>query len=336
LRPLHKIRNPEIFQGDLKKSHYFEGWYFKLVDDTGKNSIAIIPTIALNRSENNSHAAIQVLDEQKLKYYYLKFPLSRFEASEREFRIRIDKNYFSKSKIQLNIDRAELNLKANLILSNLTPIPTTLWNPGIMGFLSYVPFLQTYHGIVSMDHTIQGEMEINNRTVTFSEKSKGYTEKDWGRSFPSAWIWMQTNHFKREGTSFMCSIANVPLFNQTFIGFLCVFWHKGKFYRFTSYNLSKIRYLKGYKDKAVIFLESNEYFLIIKAFLGETVDMKAPQLGSMDAHSYESMNSRIEVKLFKKDKSIYQIKDSELIFQGTGTKAGLELMNVDKLEVYGN
>jgi hypothetical protein len=336
LRALHKIRNPEIFQGDLKKTHYFEGWYFKLVDDTEKNSIAIIPTIALNRFQNNSHTAIQVLDEQKLNYYYIKFPLSRFKASEREFQIRIDKNYFSKSKVHLNIERKELNLRANLILSNLTPIPTTLFNPGIMGFLSYVPFLQTYHGIVSMNHSIHGEMEINNRTITFSEQSKGYTEKDWGTSFPSAWIWMQTNHFKQEDTSFMCSIANVPLFNQTFTGFLCVFWHKRKFYRFTSYNLSKIRYLKGYGNKAVIILESNEYFLIVKAFLGETVDMKAPQLGSMVAHSYESMNSRIELKLFKKDKVMNQIKGSELIFQGTGTKAGLELMNVDKLDVKGN
>ncbi|MCW5857485.1 MAG: hypothetical protein KIS63_04285 [Caldilineales bacterium] len=26
-------------------------------------------------------------------------------------------------------------------------------------------------------------------------------EKDWGQSFPAAWVWMQTNHFGAAGTS---------------------------------------------------------------------------------------------------------------------------------------
>jgi len=30
---IKRILNPAFFQGNLKKKHYFEGWYFKLVDN---------------------------------------------------------------------------------------------------------------------------------------------------------------------------------------------------------------------------------------------------------------------------------------------------------------
>ena len=43
--------------------------------------------------------------------------------------------------------------------------------------------MECYHGIVSMDHTVNGLIEINNEKIDFSE-GRGYIEKDWGRSFP--------------------------------------------------------------------------------------------------------------------------------------------------------
>ncbi|TXT61279.1 MAG: hypothetical protein BAJALOKI2v1_40073 [Promethearchaeota archaeon] len=332
-RSWFKLRNPDIFQGDLKNDLYFEGWYFKLVDDSKQNSIAIIPTIAINQLQKNSHVAIQVLDALQLKYNYIRYPLTEFRASDKEFKVKIHRNYFSKSRLSLDIKRPELDLKANLKFDNLVPIPRSLISPGIMGFLLYFPFLQTYHGIVSMCHSIRGTMSINDRTIDFKKKAKGYIEKDWGQSFPAAWIWMQTNHFDQENVSFMCSVAKVPLFNKHFTGFLCMLWVHGKFYRFASYNLSRIRYLKGFKKKAFIVLENMNYHLTIKASLGKTVDMKAPQAGSMVGHCFESMESKIEISLFQKDVKGTNKNDVKILFKGTGIKAGLELMNVKLLEV---
>ena len=40
-----------------------------------------------------------------------------------------------------------------------------------------------------------GSLEINGAEISF-EGGKGYIEKDWGRSMPSDWIWIQSNHFE--------------------------------------------------------------------------------------------------------------------------------------------
>ena len=42
--------------------------------------------------------------------------------------------------------------------------------------------------------------------------SRGYVEKDRGRSFPSLWIWMQSNSFRKQpGTSLFFSVARIPI-----------------------------------------------------------------------------------------------------------------------------
>ncbi len=52
------------------------------------------------------------------------------------------------------------------------------------------PAMECYHGVVSMYHLLSGHLEINGDKVDFSG-GKGYIEKDWGRSMPSDWIWIQ-------------------------------------------------------------------------------------------------------------------------------------------------
>lgn len=49
---------PEVFQGNLKKKNYFEGWYFKNVTQDLSCTLSIIPGISL--VENDPHAFIQI------------------------------------------------------------------------------------------------------------------------------------------------------------------------------------------------------------------------------------------------------------------------------------
>lgn len=49
-----------LFQGHLKKKHYFEGWYFKQVTGDLLYTVAIIPGISIVK--NDPHAFIQVMD----------------------------------------------------------------------------------------------------------------------------------------------------------------------------------------------------------------------------------------------------------------------------------
>jgi hypothetical protein len=113
-----------------------------------------------------------------------------------------------------------------------------------MGWYAWVPFMECYHGIVSLDHEIQGALQVDGQRVDFSG-GRGYIEKDWGPSFPSAWIWLQTNHFGVPGTSLTASIAVIPWMRSSFSGFIVGFLHGGRLYRLATYTGAKVAHLIG-------------------------------------------------------------------------------------------
>jgi hypothetical protein len=115
-----------------------------------------------------------------------------------------------------------------------------------MGPYACVPFMECYQGIISMDHVINGELVIDGERIDFTN-GRGYMEKDWGRSFPSAYFWMQSNHFSEAGISLKCSVAKIPWMRGSFVGFIAGVWLKDRLIRFTTYNQSKLR--KSYADE---------------------------------------------------------------------------------------
>ena len=55
------------------------------------------------------------------------------------------------------------------------PWPNHWYSPGIMGPYSFVPFMECYHGIVSMDHSIHGQLDIEGERINF-DQGRGYIE----------------------------------------------------------------------------------------------------------------------------------------------------------------
>ena len=88
-----------------------------------------------------------------------------------------------------------------------------------MGWYSYVPTMECFHGILSMDHELNGHLQINDLAIQF-DGGRGYMEKDWGRNFPQNWIWAQSNKFEIPGLSISASLATIPWRGITFPGFI--------------------------------------------------------------------------------------------------------------------
>ena len=115
-----------------------------------------------------------------------------------------------------------------------------------MGIFSWMPFLECSHGVLSFDHTLSGSFEVSSQTekpektrrIDFNN-GKGYTEKDWGVTFPSSYIWLQSNHFDSDKTiSVFASVANVPApYNLpfSFKGYIAALQLGSDLYRFTTY-----------------------------------------------------------------------------------------------------
>jgi hypothetical protein len=186
-----------------------------------------------------------------------------------------------------------------------------------MGWYSFVPFMECYHGLVSMNHDLDGSLVISNKLVDFA-KGKGYSEKDWGHSMPSAWIWMQSNHFEKNDVSLMLSIAKIPWLGNSFTGFLCVFLLDGKIHRFASYTGAKIRQLEIGDESVNVVVRDKNYSLQIKAQHAGRGILAAPLYGAMDRRIAESVDATIELQVTD--------KNGNEVFSGKGKNAGLELV----------
>jgi tocopherol cyclase len=170
--------------------------------------------------------------------------------------------------------------------------------------------------VVSLDHELEGALEIGGEKVDFTG-GRGYIEKDWGKSFPSSWIWVQSNHFSDTGISFMLSLARIPWLGGSFPGFLCVLLHKGKQYRFATYTGAKVSDLKTIDGTTALTIEDNKHILEVRVHAGSPGGLKAPVNGEMSRIITESVTSIIDLNLFDKNGST--------VFAGTGEYGGLEI-----------
>ncbi|MBR9920117.1 MAG: hypothetical protein GYB31_04700 [Bacteroidetes bacterium] len=302
--------NPDMYHGWGKNRNYFEGWYFKWVSPNEDVVLAIIPGIAMSES-GEKHAFIQVFDGKNCKAWYHRFEAEDFKPEPDRFGLRLGENYFSGEKVRLNLS----NLSGEIQMKNPHPWPKMLGAPGIMGWYSFVPFMECYHGIVSLHHELQGALKFEGKEIDFT-KGVGYGEKDWGRSFPKAWIWMQSNHFDTDAPiCLMASVANIPWLTGAFTGFIVGFLHEGNLHRFATYTGAKMTAILEGDGVRVTFAEKRKKLEIL-AMPAPGTDLISPLSGEMTGKVNESLQATLDIT--------FEI-DGEVRFRGMGRNAGLEL-----------
>jgi tocopherol cyclase len=312
VQSIRSIIHPEQFHGFTKKKNFFEGWYFKIVSKNEDRSLAFIPGIAIN-GDGKKNAFIQIVDGNRNEAQFIEYQASDFTAHKKRFQLEIAGNHFNNNGIDLNLP----NLEGRVIFDNHVKWPGNILSPNVMGPLNYFPFLECYHGILSMNHGLSGTLMLNGEEIDF-EGGKGYTEKDWGHSFPLAHVWMQSNHFSTDNISFQASIAKVNVWKRTYTGFVAGLWLDGSLIQFTSYHLSKLKNCQLNQNKAQFTLENRRYCLEITAKQSKTASLIAPHKGKMNCSVNESLTSEIDVQLTEK-------KSGQVVFEDTGRAAGLEI-----------
>lgn len=295
LKKLNSLFNPDLYHGWGKSRNYFEGWYFKIVNHAEDRLYAVIPGVSMD-SEGSMHSFIQLLDGVNLKSEYHSFKFEDFNSDHTKFSIKIGRNSFSKNSISLDLP----GFMGELAFSDTVDWPSKWNSPGVMGPYSFVPFMECNHGIVSMDHALKGELIVNNKPVNFTG-GRGYTEKDWGKSFPSAYIWMQSNHFSVDRVSMKMSIAKIPWMGGSFIGFISGLWFGDQIIEFTTYNKSRLRKLELSESEIVIVLENKKYSMEVRCKRSSATALSSPVSGTMSRHIHESMRSETEVVLFDRE-----------------------------------
>ncbi len=321
LKRLGLIWKPERFQGWAKRRRYFEGWYFKCIASGEDHALAFIPGMALDE-HGEGHAFVQVLDGIGLTSTYHRFPIEAFQPTADRFAVAVGDNRFSAEGLELDLP----DWKGRLDIVGRVPWPVKPLSPGIMGWYAFVPFMECYHGIVSMDSRLRGSLEFQGgqtarpgllagTSVDF-DGGRAYLEKDWGRSFPSSWIWMQSNHFDREACSLKLSVARIPWMGSSFVGFIAGLWYEGRLHRFTTYTGARLEHAAVHDERVEVVLADRKKRLTVTALRSDGGDLVSPVQGGMEGRVNETLTARLQVRLEV---------GKDCIFEGQGRMAGLEV-----------
>ncbi|MFC2064817.1 tocopherol cyclase family protein [Chloroflexota bacterium] len=311
---INNILTPAVYHGFNKKPPFFEGWYYKLVSADEKHKAAIIPGVILGK---DAHSFVQVLNGVDGKVAYHKYPFQSFQADKHHFAVSIGNNHFDDKQISLEIESLEGQLSGDIQFGQINPWPVTLTSPGIMGWYSWVPRMECYHGVLSFDHLLKGSLTLDGKWMDFNG-GRGYIEKDWGKSFPAAWVWFQSNHFEGAIACITASVAIIPWLGSSFRGFIVGLWLDGKLFRFATYTGAHIDSLLISDDHVEWIISDRQYRLSLYASRVKGGLLRGPTQLDMGKRVLETLNASIQVRL--------ETLDGGLIFENIGHHAGLEVI----------
>lgn len=291
----------QYFYGEKKSGPYFEGWYFKCQAQDGR-TLALIPAMHIGEDQKKN-VSLQVITEAAS--WWLEYPVSSFAASQDALNIRIGGNIFSEDGLLLDIEQEGLSLRGRVSFGPLHSLRSD-----IMGPFRWLSNMECTHCVISMGHSLQGQMELNGCVLDLSGGT-GYIEADRGRSFPSAYLWTQCLW---EGCSLMLSIAVIPLGKLHFTGCICAIVVNGQEYRIATYRGVRIQ---SWSSKGAVLIQG-KYRLEVQLFNQKVQPLRAPADGNMSRTIRESLCAKVRYRFWR---------DGELLIDHTDTHAGFEYAN---------
>ena len=290
-----------IDHGEKRRGPYFEGWYLKCQTKAGE-SLALIPALHIDASGGRS-ASLQVITGRRA--WQLDVPCESFSASADAFSVRLGSSVFSSEGMALDVDAHDLSLHGQLAVGPFTPLASD-----IMGPFRLFAGMECAHGVVSMAHSLSGQLLLNGKTLDF-DGGAGYIETDRGRSFPSAYLWTQCLWTQPQPVSLMCAVAAIPLPIGRFTGCICAICCDGREYRLATYRGASAE--SWSREGAVI--RQGKLRLEIDVLRTRGLPLRAPVQGKMTRTIRESLCARVRYRFFIRDRLLFDHTDDRASFE---------------------
>ena len=295
-----------FLRGTSGAGPYFEGWYLKHQSPQGQ-TLALIPAFHID-SGGRRTASLQVISNDGA--WWLEYPETQLQFSRQPFRIQIGQSSFSSQGIALHIEQDGLSLHGTLRYGPLTDLQSD-----IMGPFRLFAGMQCSHGVISMGHSLSGTLELNGEYLDFSD-GIGYIETDWGRSFPSAYLWTQCVWGEPGQGGLMLAIATIPLPVGSFTGCICSVFYRGREYRLATYRGVRIETWSS----SGAAIRQGKYRLEVELLNERKQALRAPVEGCMERTIHESLCAEVCYRLWY---------GKDLLFLHTDQHASFEYSSAD-------
>lgn len=302
------LRHPEAFHGSHQRKNFFEGWYVKLVSQDQSQRWAVIPGvfrgIATSHGEVRDESFVQVLNGATGESWFHSFPPGDFRASDKGLDVWVGDNHFDAHGVTLNLPQLKGSLRYT---EPLDPWPVKLTSPGIMGWYAAMPFMECYHGVVSLGHGLSGDLDVLGVSTSFAS-GRGYIEKDWGRAFPAGYVWIHSNHLVADASaSLVASVAIIPwLAGSSFRGFIIGLKHHGELYQWSSYNRAQEVQLQIDDSHVRWVVNGSAGTLQITAERKRGGLLHAPLRTAMHQRVEETMDGVVQIRHTTRDGAVFE------------------------------
>ncbi|MEG0592172.1 MAG: tocopherol cyclase family protein [Coprobacillus sp.] len=280
----------------INKIPAFEGWYFRVVDN--KISIAVI--IGIAKTSEKQEAFIQVFHTLSQKSERVSFDIEEFHYQDVPFMINI-KNIILK-KHYVHIEDENLSVLIDLEINMPKYIKKSLYAPTIMGPFAYFKNMQCNHAITNLKSYTKGYIDYLDKRYYINGTI--YQEKDWGTSFPTKYIWVQSHCCHEKRAILFLSCATIPLNKIGFTGIIMTLIIDDKEFHIASYYGAYIVKAKKMGNSYILIIRQGRYLIKCYLRMGPTYILDAPREGQMTRQIEESLLGYTIIKIYKYKKCI--------------------------------
>ena len=276
----------------MKKTNFFEGWYFK--EQCKELTIAFIPEVSYDEKGNLS-GSLQIVLPDRSYYYTYKNPINM--NLNRTMFIVMGKNVSTDACIHIDIAEKDLQIKGDIYFDREAGRKFN-----VMGPLSIFP-LPCKHGILAMKQQLSGSLEIDGEVYDF-DGGTGYLETDYGKSFPRRYMWSQCNWFGRTDCQIAVAAATIPMGPLNIMGTFACINYKGQRYKFATYKGAEVEKIgeEGFK------ITQGPYIFEGRRKGGTAVELKSPEMGKMASATREYLVCNVEYRLRKRGEELFHVK----------------------------
>lgn len=298
-------RNHEAGSTKIDQSDWFEWWYYKLILPESHEAFAIVfhVTNPWNKNTNghNQCARVGTIDFINKIFTVSKWPLTEFSSSYDETKIIIGNNLATDKHISACIvdpkDNQEISFDVSI---------QKKWEFNAMGWMMPIPrFMNIYWFPAQADALFSGKIKYKDRLYHF-ENAPGYQDHNWGTSFPKWWTWIASNHFKDNPDSALVVGGGKPTVVNTFDQLESVtigLKHKGHEYCFRPNDFSMVKTAVSFGtwkiDASNLF---NRIEISAHAGAESFMNLQTPTPTGNLFNNYETLNGRVDVRLYKRTK----------------------------------